>query len=402
MFSKIASSDLRDARAGHRGDVVMLFLGGAHQLLHLAPVAAALSRMTPRTRVTCIASDAHTAQLLGEVRDRTGSPNMLIEMVETPRWGRTLATFFHRHSIEKLALLAKLARRLSTAQAIVTPERTSAWLRVLGLTKAKMIHFRHGAGDRAPSSEKRLKAFDLIVVPGDKDIERAVGKHHIDRSRLRSGGYVKLDYLRHMPAPQSRLFDNDRPTVLYNPHFDTKISSWNVAETVIDRFKADGRYNLIVAPHIRVAEDMDDAERDRWVAMAETDRVIVDLTSDRLIDMTYVHAADIYLGDMSSQLYEFLAEPRPVAFINAHMTDWHDDPRYAGWHLGEVAEQPGSLIAAIDAAVARHAHVIDRQRDAVLRAFGQIDGACERAANIVVDAIADEVSQLTRSAVSFA
>ena len=381
----------------------MLFLGGAHQLFHLAPVAAALSRIAPRTKVTCIASDSHTAELLSEIRDRTGSPRMAIEMIETPRWGRNLASFFHRHSLEKLALLASLAGRLSKVRAIVTPERTSAWLRVFGLTQAKMIHFRHGAGDRAPSSEKRLKAFDLIVVPGQKDIERAVDTHHIDRDRLRSGGYVKLDYLRNMPTLHERFFDNDRPVVLYNPHFDTSISSWNHAEQVIERIRADGRYNLIVAPHIRIAEDMDEAEIARWAAMAEKDRIIVDLSSDRLIDMTYVRAADIYLGDMSSQLYEFLAEPRPVAFINAHAADWRDDPRFAGWHLGEVAEKPEALIATLDAAVADHATVIERQRAAVARAFGDIDGACERAAHIVVDAIADEVSVPARaSKVSFA
>jgi CDP-glycerol glycerophosphotransferase (TagB/SpsB family) len=206
-----------------------------------------------------------------------------------------------------------------------------------------------------------------------------------------------------MPATQTKLFANSQPTVLYNPHFDTTISSWNAAETVIERFREDGRYNLIVAPHIRIAEDMDDAERARWMAMAEDDRIIVDLSSDRLIDMTYVRAADIYLGDMSSQLYEFLAEPRPVAFVNTHMAEWRDDPRYAGWHLGEVAELPGSLMPTIDAAIANHAKVIGRQREAVTRAFGEIDGACERAAHIVVDAIAREVSvPASSSAVSFA
>ena len=30
-------------------------------------------------------------------------------------------------------------------------------------------------------------------------------------------------------------------------------------------------------------------------------------------DMTYTRAADIYLGDVSSQVYEFIAEPRPCS-----------------------------------------------------------------------------------------
>lgn len=55
--------------------------------------------------------------------------------------------------------------------------------------------------------------------------------------------------------------------------------------------------------------------------------MIVDLDSPRLVEMTYTLTADIYLGDLSSQLYEFLIRPRPVAFINAHRVDWQK--RYA-------------------------------------------------------------------------
>src|SRR3546814_4838208 len=68
-------------------------------------------------------------------------------------------------------------------------------LRLMGLSRTLFIHFRHGAGDRAPRSEKRLKAFDLIVEPGIKDVRRAIAVQHIDPARLRSCGYVKLDFI---------------------------------------------------------------------------------------------------------------------------------------------------------------------------------------------------------------
>ena len=368
-------------------DVVMLFLGGAHQTFHLAPVAAALSRLAPGTPVTCITADPHIADLLEDVRARTDSPAMRIEIAEIPRWGRHLAALFHRHSLERLALLWSLVPRLSTVATIVTSERTSAWLRILHMTRARMIHFRHGAGDPAPRSERRMKAFDLIVVPGQKDVERAVAKHHIDPARLRAGGYVKLDYLRHQRSRDERLFDNDRPTIVYNPHFDLATSSWHLAQSVIETIRADGRCNLVVAPHIRIAEDMDEIERVDWTSLAEPGRIIVDLHSDRLIDMTYMRLADIYLGDMSSQLYEFLADPRPAAFINAHGIDWRNDPHFSGWHLGTVAERPELLIEAIEAAIVGHPQMIERQREAVARAFGEIDGACERGAQILIEAI---------------
>src|SRR3546814_11333248 len=84
-------------------------------------------------------------------------------------------------------------------------------LRLMGLSRTLFIHFRHGAGDRAPRSEKRLKAFDLIVEPGIKDVRRAIAVQHIDPARSRSCGYVKLDFIaRRGPSP-TRLFDNARP-----------------------------------------------------------------------------------------------------------------------------------------------------------------------------------------------
>ena len=57
-------------------------------------------------------------------------------------------------------------------------------------------------------------------------------------------------------------------------------------------------------------------------ARAVAGRVIVDLDSHRLNDMTYTNAADIYLGDVSSQVYEFSTQPRPCVFINAHGVAW--------------------------------------------------------------------------------
>ena len=54
--------------------------------------------------------------------------------------------------------------------------------------------------------------------------------------------------------------------------------------------------------------------------------------------MTYMLAADIYLGDVSSQVYEFLLEPRPCIFLNGHNVPWQDNPYYSHWTLGQVID----------------------------------------------------------------
>lgn len=366
-----------------RVDLAFLFIGGIHQVLHLAPVAAEISRRHPDLSVHCICGDAGTAAALHAVAAGMAAERMTITLLPVPFASRIMTRLTRRKAAGKGPLLAAIRCHARQARAIIVPERTSAALRTLGWRKP-LIHFRHGAGDRAPASEVRLRAFDLIVVPGEKDVARAVAQG-VDRARLRVAGYVKLDYLRVAPACADRVFDNDRPTIMYNPHFDARISSMPIAADVIARFRDQDRYNLIFAPHIRAVEDLSVTECQDLMALAVPGRIIVDLGSPSLFDMRYALAADLYLGDMSSQLYEFLARPRPVAFINAHGVDWRHDPRYSGWHLGEVADGADDILAAVDRAFAGHRQKIGLQEEAVAFAFGDYQGAIGRAADILLD-----------------
>src|SRR3546814_2965461 len=47
----------------------------------------------------------------------------------------------------------------------------------------------------------------------------------------------------------------------------------------------------------------------------------IDLGSERSIDMSYTGSADLYLGDVSSQVAEYLYRPRPCVFLNAQGVD---------------------------------------------------------------------------------
>ena len=90
---------------------------------------------------------------------------------------------------------------------------------------------------------------------------------------------------------------------------------------------------------------------------------MIDLGSNRLFDMSYTSGADLYLGDVSSQVYEFLATPRPCLFLNAHEVDWAGDPDYLFWTLGDVIDDLADLPKALDQAAARHPRYIDAQRE---------------------------------------
>jgi hypothetical protein len=73
--------------------------------------------------------------------------------------------------------------------------------------------------------------------------------------------------------------------------------------------------------------------------------------------MTYTDRADIYLGDASSQVYEFLRRPRPCVFLNTHHLAWRNDPNFAHWRAGPVIDDPADLGAALAQARQNHESV---------------------------------------------
>jgi hypothetical protein len=67
--------------------------------------------------------------------------------------------------------------------------------------------------------------------------------------------------------------------------------------------------------------------------------------------MTYLRAADLYLGDQSSQVYEFINRPRPCVFLNPARAEWHGNPCYRSWTFGPVVEDIADIDRSIDAAL---------------------------------------------------
>src|SRR3546814_19068416 len=69
--------------------------------------------------------------------------------------------------------------------------------------------------------------------------------------------------------------------------------------------------------------------------------------SHHSIDMSYTTSADVYLGDVSSQIYEFVVRPRPCIFLNLDRRAWQGDPAFAHWRLGQVIEDLADLPRAL-------------------------------------------------------
>lgn len=80
-------------------------------------------------------------------------------------------------------------------------------------------------------------------------------------------------------------------------------------------------------------------------------------------------AADLYLGDVSSQVAEFLIRPRPCIFLNAHHAAWQNNKDYRFWTLGQVIDNPADLKKALPVAFARQNEFVAKQRAYVTETF---------------------------------
>jgi hypothetical protein len=387
--SAIATSPSVLSLRGSRMKVGFLFNHRIHQVPHAAPVAFELSRRHPEIAVTAIAANRENLHFLEAIAAQYPAHRCRLVQARIPAALRVQhALLRRRRSIEKRAVLRYNLPLFAELDALAVPELTSLKLKkVYGLDRLRMISLRHGAGDRPQSSlDERLREFDLVLLPGRKTRDRLQALGHLREGSYRVIGYPKFDLVGRLlpsgPAP----FGSPRPIVLYNPHFDPKLSSWHtLGVDVLDFFSRSDRYNVIFAPHLMLFERS-------WKFRARLPRryrrcesIHIDTGSLASVDMSYTMAADIYLGDVSSQVYEFLLKPRPCIFLNGRGIRWQGDPNYAHWRFGPVVTDVSGLEEALAGALETHASYLAAQREAFADTF---DLSPEPSAARAADAIA--------------
>ncbi|WP_395333091.1 glycosyl transferase [Novosphingobium sp. BL-8H] len=361
-------------------------IGGRHQFAHFLPVAFELQRRGSFD-VEIFVPHADDICEVEAIAYGLGYPVPKIATMNMPAQ-------LERRMPQKLNKLARLlfwAGRIRAGDAVLCAERTSTILKRLPGRSLKLIHIPHGAGDRAVGFEKRFRYFDYVVVAGQKDRDRLLAEGLVSEDGCAAAGPVKVAASLRMQAQRSRLFDDDRPIILYNPHFNGKLSSaGDFTHRLVEAILKDDRYNLVVAPHVRLAEHLDDARRKALEALALPGRVIVDLGSRRSIDMTYTLGADLYIGDVSSQVYEFLIQPRPCLFVNAHHAQWDGNPDYAMWQFGDVISPDCDILGGIERAFLHHARYRPAQ---IARAKAALDGLDWDDSGVVDFSAADPIAR---------
>jgi CDP-glycerol glycerophosphotransferase (TagB/SpsB family) len=256
-----------------------------------------------------------------------------------------------------------------------------------GLRDLKLIHTRHGAGDREGSFDDRSCAFDLTLLPGQKYVDRLNALGYLRPSTYAVVGWPKFEVVGSLKRETRRFFDNDNPVVVYSPHFDPAVSSWQpMGLQVLDFFAENRDYNLILAPHILLFKRSKRHQAFLPKQYYDVPNIRIDMGSRASADMTYMLAADIYLGDVSSQVYEFLLAPRPCIFLNGHNVAWRNNPYYFHWTLGQVVDDvKAGLRPALEAAFTSHPHFLPRQREAFAYTFRMESDstAAQRGADVI-------------------
>lgn len=354
--------------------VLVLAIGEAHQLLHVLGPARELARGGIHTDIL-VPTDWHEQLIAAH------APELLRNVLKAPLFYRGRPLYQCPPRLPNILLSLP---RLAGYDAILTPERTSTALKkILGQRCPKLIHILHGAGDREKGYEDRIRLFDLVFVAGQKDFDAFLRYGLATAENCHVIGYCKFDVL---PKAPPRFFDNDRPVVLYNPHFDVGLSSWlRFGPPLVQAFAKMPDFNFIIAPHLRLRGK---GRRlfDQLSQTSQAPNLRFDGGSIHSINMDYTRTADIYVGDVSSQVYEFLQAPKPCVFLNAHDANWRDSPFYRHWAFGQVASSAEEALTLIGSAKADHPRFVAGQTAGFAAAINAGPGsASARAAAVIRD-----------------
>jgi hypothetical protein len=372
--------------------ICFLFNAQLHQVLHGMPTAVRLARKRG-VEVDVVSPSRENIAVGRRIADEMGGAPIKFIHHRSEIAGAVGSLSRGSLGTKKLTLFA-LRELLATYDAIAVPERTSIALKRMGLAKPVFVQLDHGAGDGAFGYERRIREFDFVLVAGKKQRRRMLNAEIVRHGHLALVGYPKFEAADALRDKLWSPFKGDRPIVLYTPHYGAHGSWGKTGLSILEAFARQSEFYLIFAPHVRLFDDP--AVRRLWgtqvAALANSEQIFVDLGSQRSVDMTYTELADIYLGDSSSQVYEFLRRPRPCVFLNLHGVDWRTDENYAHWNFGPVIDSAKGIVDVVRAAPDSHESYRAIQEAAFARTFDQrAQPPSERAAAAIAKYLRREV-----------
>lgn len=356
-------------------NLLFSYIAQPHQTLHSLPIAIEIARKHPEIEVHIACTTQQHITYIQSLVSLYPHCNLHYHLLSLPCFLRNRIEQRGTNAVLKLLTLYFNRRFFNKFSAIIIPERTSLYLKKIGVANPKLIWTRHGAGDRAIGFAKDVKQFDFIIMAGRKIEQRLLQQKALHPGQYKTGIYAKFDIIHKLrKQEQPVLFNNNKPIILYNPHFKRYLSSWHkFGHQILEQFTKQNQYNVIFAPHFRLFHPASPQNYADFKIYENFPHVLIDLGSERSLDMTYTLAADLYLGDVSSQLSEFLTKPRPCVFLNAHHVHWKNNENYESWALGPVVLSPHGIIKVINDAFNSQKNFLHLQKDYIRNTFGTLN-----------------------------
>ena len=333
--------------------IVFPYFYGLHQLYHTAVTSMLISKYDKNTEVICLTSTKEQTEVL--LKTKSYFKNTSTKILELPQPFRFKYLNIKKKRYPYVRSMVKKGKKiLQSADAIVTTSHgTYKMYHGYKINKPLYIYQYHGIGDRRYGFDPRLSKYSLILIGGEYHYKRLIREKIVTPEKIKIVGYPKFDFPIDIKSIKEKLFKNDNPIVLYAPHWQPKLTSYKkFAVPILEFFQKHKEYNLIFAPHILLSHWKVRMNYNTNLKRYESDNIILDFGSDYTTNGTYLAISDIYTGDVSSMVYEFLArKPRPCVFLNAHGVNWKNNVNYRFWDYGPVVEKIENLENKIKEAV---------------------------------------------------
>jgi hypothetical protein len=315
-----------------------------HHIPHFIGIASELAKHYKDYEVNIITYKGNHTYLYKLIK-LLEAKNLKVVHLNPPVTRLIIDFFSGRKKPSAVYLYKKHKKFLLHFDALIFTEKNHKYLHTFR-KKSKtpyLISVGHGPGGRGYAFQPSLRLFDFMLLCGDFYLDR-LQKESLLIPNYAITGYSKFDVVRKENRNQ-KLFNNGKPTVLYNPHFNKINSSWyTIGNSVLEYFYNQEEFNLIFAPHIYLFNRKGFLKPDSIdKKFFEKENIFIDLGSIRSSNMTYILNSDVYLGDVSSQVYEYIIKPRPAIFIDVENVDWQNNINYRFWKMGVVVRSMEEL-----------------------------------------------------------
>ncbi|MFH1641131.1 MAG: CDP-glycerol glycerophosphotransferase family protein, partial [Candidatus Omnitrophota bacterium] len=324
-----------------------------HHIYHSLFIAIELSNIQQKYPVVILSTSSEASSIIEKELGRI--PNRII-FKKIRHLGYYRADF----NVNWFVFLCRL--HIPNPKAVVVTDYYDSIFRRLGV-KTFWVYTAHGLENRG-YTDIHIKDYDLVLVAGKQELRRRealIGK----LSNYVITGYSKFDYFFYPKKDLQLSFKENKPVILYNPHFLTEGSSFfDEGEKLLKALSEGGSYNIIFMPHPDLARRYPRLVRQ---AASFPNTLLAERT---FINLDYMAAADIYITDISSSAYEWLYFNKPAIFFNSKKIDWKEKGLYAVWSSGRVAETTSEVLQGVRKGLANPYEFEEQRKKVFDETFG--------------------------------